>query len=53
LDHFNFSIAKKWKKYVVDVETAFQHGNLEETIFVTEPVGYQIIIDALKKGWDH
>jgi len=40
---------KKWKEYVVDVEMAFLYRNLEETIFMTEPVGYQVIIDALKK----
>jgi len=37
------------EKYVVDVEMAFLYGNLEETIFMTEPVGYRIIIDALKR----
>jgi len=40
---------KKWRKYVVDVETAFLNKNLEETIFMTEPVGYRVIIEALKK----
>jgi len=40
---------KKWKKYVVDVEIAFFYGNLEETIFMTKPVGYHDIIEALKK----
>jgi len=50
LNHFNFSNAKKnGKKYVVDVETTFLYRNLEVTIFMTEPVGYQVITDAFKK----
>jgi len=47
---FNFSGAKTMKKYVVDVETAFLYENLEDTIFMTEPVGYRVIIEAIKKG---
>jgi len=33
----------------VDVEMFFLYRNLEETIFMTEPVDYQVIIDASKK----
>ena len=32
-----------WKAEIVDIETAFLYGELEETIFMKVPVGYEIV----------
>ena len=32
-----------WKAGIVDIETAFLYGELEETIFMKVPVGYEIV----------
>jgi len=38
---------KNWKKYIIDVETAFLYGDLAEKIYMTKPIGYDDIIRAL------
>ena len=38
-----------WKKYVIDVETAFLYGNLTEQIYMTAPIGYDQVIQALRE----
>jgi len=35
---------------VIDIETAFLYGNLAETIYMTEPVGYHDILQALQEN---
>ena len=44
----SLAMLNNWKKYVLDVETAFLYGNLQEQIYMTAPVGYEDILQALQ-----
>jgi Reverse transcriptase (RNA-dependent DNA polymerase) len=41
-------IAKDWANEVLDVTTAFLHGDMEEEVYMKCPEG----IDLIEEGWD-